>query len=88
MNKALREQLAALHSHLGKTTSVDAESRAMLATLLNDINRLLQQTGASAVERQSLAGRLDELTVRFEADHPALGTALRQVVDTLAKAGI
>jgi hypothetical protein len=26
--------------------------------------------------------------VRFEADHPALGNAIRQVVDALAKAGI
>jgi FXSXX-COOH protein len=35
-----------------------------------------------------LVEQLDALAVRFEADHPALGAAIRQVVDALAKAGI
>jgi FXSXX-COOH protein len=88
MNKALREQLAALHRELGTTAALDAESRKLLATLSSDINRLLQQPSTSPAERGSLTSRLDQLAVRFEADHPALGTALRRVVDTLANAGI
>jgi hypothetical protein len=31
---------------------------------------------------------LEALAVRFEADHPALAGVLRQIMDTLGKAGI
>ena len=55
--------------------------------LLGDITRLLAQPG-NATERHSLTERLDTLAVQFEAEHPALGTTIRQVVDALAKAGI
>ena len=35
-----------------------------------------------------LEERLDALAIQFEAEHPALGTAIRRVVDALGKAGI
>jgi hypothetical protein len=56
--------------------------------LLGDITRLLQQSPQKTAAPQGLAERLDELAVQFEAEHPALGTAIREVVDTLGKAGI
>jgi Domain of unknown function (DUF4404) len=83
----LKERLAALHAELGKTSSVDPELRELLVALLTDITRLLAKPG-TAEESHSVTERLDELAVQFEAEHPALGTAIRQVVDTLAKAGI
>jgi hypothetical protein len=89
MNNELRERLAALHSELARTSSVDPQSRELLITLLSDITRLLgPPSSRSRDEEHSVAERLDELAVQFEAEHPALGTAIRQVVDTLAKAGI
>ena len=89
MDKELREQLASLHTELARTSSVDAQSRELLISVLGDITRLLgSSSGARPEERQSVTERLDELAVEFEAEHPALGAALRQVVDTLAKAGI
>jgi hypothetical protein len=89
MNNELRERLAALHSELARTSSVDPQSRELLITLLSDITRLLgPPSSRSAEDEHSVAERLDELAVQFEAEHPALGTAIRQVVDTLAKAGI
>lgn len=49
-------------------------------------------TTAPALRTDALAaalnGRLDEMAVQFEAEHPDLGAALRRVVDALGKAGI
>jgi hypothetical protein len=84
----LKDQLAALHAELARTRSVDdPELRQQLIIVLGDITRLLGKP-TTAGEHNSLIEQLDALAVRFEADHPALGTAIRQVVDALAKAGI
>jgi hypothetical protein len=84
----LKDQLAALHAELVRTPSVDdPELRQRLIELLGDITRLLGKP-ASAGEHSSLIEHLDALAVQFEAEHPALGNAIRQVVDALAKAGI
>ena len=88
MNEELRRQIETLHAELGKVGSVEPQSRAALIGLLSDITRLLEQSDRMSVEQQSLTGRLDGLAVQFEAEHPALGAALRAVVETLAKAGI
>jgi hypothetical protein len=83
----LKHKLTALHAELERTVSVDLQTHELLVVLLGDITRLLGQP-KSADEQQSLTERLDELAVKFEAEHPTLGTAIRQVVDALAKAGI
>jgi hypothetical protein len=83
----LKDQLAALHAELGRTRSIDPQVRPLLIDLLGDITRLLGKP-ATAGEHRSLAEHLDSLAVQFEAEHPALGNALRQVVDALGKAGI
>jgi hypothetical protein len=84
----LKDQLAALHAELVRTRSVDdPELRQRLIELLGDITRLLGKP-VTPGEHSSLVEQLDSLAVRFEADHPALGNAIRQVVDALAKAGI
>jgi Domain of unknown function (DUF4404) len=86
----LHKQLESLHNELARTHVIDRESRDLLVTLLNDISRLLEAkpTASSASDEHSLTERLDEIAVQFEAEHPQLGTAIRRVVDTLAKAGI
>lgn len=91
MNSDLRTQLAALHSELARTSSVDPQSRELLVSILGDITRLLGAGGTqneTADEDRPLDERLDEVAVQFEAEHPALGAAIRRVVDALAKAGI
>jgi hypothetical protein len=88
MKTQLKDQLAALHAELARTRSVDdPELRQRLIELLGDITRLLGKP-ATAGEKHSLIEQLDALAVQFEAEHPALGNAIRQVVDALAKAGI
>jgi hypothetical protein len=88
MNPDLREQLATLHATLRGTGAVDYETRETLVELLGEITRVLHQSSNDPAEQRSLIGRLDVLAVRFEAEHPALGTTIRQIVDALAKAGI
>jgi len=84
----LKERLAALHAELADAPAVDdPELRQRLIELLGDITRLLGKP-ATAGQRRSLIEQLDALAVDFEAEHPALGSALRQVVDALGKAGI
>jgi hypothetical protein len=84
----LHKQLESLHSELARTDKIDREGRDLLVTVLNDISRLLDPSTPNPDSDQSLTTRLDEVAVRFEAEHPTLGIAIRRVVDTLAKAGI
>jgi len=88
VNPALHSQLRALHGQLQHLSSLDGETRDLLVTVLADITALLAKDQAPARQEESVAERFEQLAVRFEADHPALGTAMRQVVDLLAKAGI
>jgi hypothetical protein len=83
----LRTQLESLRASLARIDSLDAESRALLIQLLPEITRLLGRSETTD-DKHPLTEPLESLAVRFEADHPALGSALRQVVDALGKAGI
>lgn len=75
--ESLRELLARVHARLGKTDSIDPESRELLAEVMQDIERALGKKQ-----------RLESLAVQFEADHPGLAQTLRQLADVLGKAGI
>jgi hypothetical protein len=79
----LPDQIAKLSEALRRTRSVDAQTRDALVALQHEIETFLQAQGDS-----SLAERLEKLAVQFEADHPAVGSALRQTIDALVKAGI
>ena len=76
--------LADLHSRLKQARSLDPESRKLLATVARDIENALENEDASAVAPEPV----EALAVRFEADHPSLAGVLRQIMDTLGKAGI
>jgi HPt (histidine-containing phosphotransfer) domain-containing protein len=80
----LRALLAELHQRLKSARSLDAESRGMLATVAHDIEQALKNDDTAAVAAEPV----EELAVRFEADHPSLAGVLRQIMDTLGKAGI
>ena len=92
--ESLRELLTRVHERLSKAATVDQESRRLLATLTQDIERALG-SGAAApgakekhgVGREAVSN-LEALAARFDADHPALAQTLRQLVDFLGKAGI
>jgi hypothetical protein len=80
----LRTLLAELHTRLREARSLDPEARRMLATVSRDIENALAADDAGAVATEPV----EALAVRFEADHPSLAGVLRQIMDTLGKAGI
>ena len=90
----LSELLAQLHSRLSRAKKLDPESRELLLTVSEDIRQALASKSAGRKETRtdsrqtSHESRLEELAVRFEADHPTLAEALREITDALAKAGI
>jgi hypothetical protein len=83
-DRDLRELLAELHLKLGQAQSVDADSRLLLRTVSGDIEKALGGKDAAAPQES----KLNELAVKFEAEHPALAEAVRDVIDALGKAGI
>ena len=83
----LRQLVASLHQELGDAKSVDAESRQLMGALIKDIDRVLD-TSPAARQDGRFGDRLEELLLRFEAQHPAIATSLHELIDTLAKAGI
>ena len=80
----LRALLAELHSRLKQARTLDPEAREMLATVSRDIEQALENDDAGAVATEPV----ETLAVRFEAEHPSLAGVLRQIMDTLGKAGI
>jgi hypothetical protein len=84
----LHTSLTALHRELGEARSLDPDDRAMLETVLVDIQRLLEQPPASVAAEGERSDTLEGTAVRIEAGHPGLASAIRAVVDALAKAGI
>jgi len=73
--------LKRLHEELARATTLDAESRRLVGVVVADVQKL---GGASP----STPGGAEALAVRFEADHPGVAAALRQLGDLLGKAGI
>lgn len=89
MSPDIQQHILALHDKLERLErdAVDSRTRDALMLLLNDLTRLL---GAASLENENhpLTERLEQLAVNFEAEHPAVGTAVRQLIDALAQAGI
>jgi hypothetical protein len=83
----LRQLVESLHQELRDATSVDAESRRQMSTLIKDLDRVLE-TSPAAGQDEPIRDRLEELLLRFEAKHPAIATSMHELVDALAKAGI
>ena len=99
-DETLRQLLARVHERLSSTSSLDPESREMLATVVRDINGALAKGSATpdsvtavsvspeARVSATAAPRIEELAVRFESDHPAIAQLLRQLGALLGQAGI
>jgi Domain of unknown function (DUF4404) len=76
--------LAELHVRLKRARSLDPEARKLLTTVARDIETALENDETATVSTEPV----EALAVRFEADHPSLAGVLRQIMDTLGKAGI
>jgi ABC-type transporter Mla subunit MlaD len=84
----LATQAAALRSALKDAGPADDKTRAALASLQNDLAAYLVNVAASAQTSESAIEHLEQIALRFEAEHPTVGAAVRQAIDTLVKAGI
>jgi len=89
MNEDIQQHIVTLRAHLSRLErdDVDTRTRDLLLLLLSDVTRLLG-TPSLDDEDRPLTERLEGLAVRFEAEHPSVGEAVRQLIDALAKAGI
>ena len=83
-SRDLRALLTDLHGRLSDTKSLDPEARKLLLTVAHDIEKALAKDDTSGVAPEPV----EALAVRFEAEHPSLAGVLRQIMDTLGKAGI
>jgi Domain of unknown function (DUF4404) len=92
--ESLRELLAQVHERLSASAAIDREARALLGTVMRDIERALGGGAAGAggpavlTPATAHAPRLESLAVEFEAGHPGLAALLRRLIDALVKAGI
>lgn len=89
-NEDLQALLAQLHSRLSRAKKLDAESRELLVTVSNDIEKALarKRPGGKGSDAAPHETKLEALAVQFEADHPALADVLRRMIDAIAKAGV
>jgi hypothetical protein len=90
--ESLRELLVRVRERLGASGALDHEARQLLGTVMRDIERALAAHDTAASDAAGAtaghAPRLESLAVKFEAGHPALAEALRELIDALARAGI
>lgn len=85
----LQQTLVTLHSELSDADAVDDQTRALLTTLANDIQRLSEQEAADTQsEVEPLSARLQDFVLKFETEHPQLTRAVNQVSAALANLGI
>jgi len=83
----LQRQLATLHDALRGARHLEADERAALESVLDDIQRVLDSS-ADEPPGAEHSDTLESAAVRLEAGHPGLAGAIRSVLDALAKAGI
>jgi predicted component of type VI protein secretion system len=89
--ESLRELLGRLHERLSASGSVEGEARALLDTVMRDIERALGSlppAAGAATLAPAHVPRLESLAVQFETGHPALAAHLRRLIDALGQAGI
>lgn len=83
------EALKTLRAELAGAEHLDEPSRAALQRVTDDIERQVQ-TGHSlaGADGESLSGRLQDVLLEFEAEHPTITGAVNQVAAALANLGI
>jgi hypothetical protein len=84
----LAQTLRRLHGELSQTERVDPETLALLRTLTDDIDRLLEKRGeTSSADVEPVTTGLRDLVRKFEAEHPDLSASVGRVADALAAMG-
>ena len=87
-NEQLQSLIASLHRELTAAENVDADSRALLQQLMQDIEDLAAGDDTPAERVESTTGQLESATLKFESEHPKLSMTLGEIIDALGKLGI
>ena len=85
----LKQTLTRLHEELSRSKALDADTRALLEHVMQDIGSLLETSSQeSRHEPHSLVERLRQAAADFEESHPALTSVVGEVADVLRRMGI
>jgi hypothetical protein len=91
----LRDTLAHLHEQLENHAPLEAESKALLLSTIQEINEALERAGSGSgtrsdadEEEPTLLDRLGEMTEDFEENYPAISSAIGRVATALSNLGI
>ena len=82
---ALLDSLKQLHTTLHDHKTLSTEDRAMLQTVLHDIQRTLDDSGDHAPD---IIDRLEGAALSFETTQPELSSLARQLIAAVRNAGI
>ena len=82
---ALLESLKQLHTRLQGHPTLSAADKAMLQTVLHDIQQALD---AERSHEPDAVERLEGAAVSFETKHPELSSLTRQVIAAIRGAGV
>lgn len=80
----LHEALSTLHRELDAPGELSDEDRALLATVAEDVQRVLEETD----EDPGVISRVEHLATELEARHPRTAVLLSEIVETLQRMGI
>lgn len=83
----LKRTVQSLHDELARARQLGPDDRQLLESAVSDIRSALESTPAEATTVEH-GDALEGAAVRLEAGHPGLASAIRSVIDALAKAGI
>jgi hypothetical protein len=85
----IRDLLKRLNEELGRTQSVDQETRELLESLKRETQALIDRPNdGPPPEYESLGQGLRAALERFEGSHPTLAWVMGRVIDTLSGLGI
>jgi hypothetical protein len=87
MPERLQQQLQQLRDQLAQEPPLDAEERASLIELMQEIELRLAADAASAPDATLVDG-VNLAVERFETRHPTLAGTLRNIMQSLANMGI
>ena len=86
----LKAHLKTLHRSLADTDAVDEELQMLLRQLDGDIKQVLERRADADLDANTygLGSRTQELSARFDARHPNVSSALRELGNILSSMGI
>jgi hypothetical protein len=84
----LQETLRTLRRELAAANTLAPAERSLLETTAEDIARALRLDSRSTTDTSAPGELLEQAAVRLETEHPGVASAVRALLDALAKAGI